>query len=111
LTTYWPYLKTLIKFCKRYGKNSNDLENLLENFRQYFNEFYNSKHLENNIELFTNKDELFDKIFKNLKRMITSKVFRYYYDKFCKTTFKITSLMSSVEEINDIKPIEFLDDI
>lgn len=117
LITYWPFIKALINFCKKYGKNSTDLEKTLEEFRRFFNGLYDKLYRLNHLssfypvlKVFDNKDNLFAKINSNFLRMFTSRAFKVNYDKFCTAAITITDFVSIIEEINGVKEHDFFKD-
>lgn len=117
LITYWPIIKALIYFCKKYGKNSTDLEKTLAEFRRFFYGIYDKLYRLNHLssfypvlKVFDNKDNLFAKMNKNFTRMMTSRAFKVNYDKFCNTAITITDFVSIIEEINGVKEHDFFKD-
>ncbi len=117
LITYWPFIKALIYFCKKYGKNSTDLEKTLEEFRRFFNGLYDKlyrldyiRSFYPSLKLFNNKDNLFEKMNRNFTRMMTSRAFKVNYDKFCTSAITITDFVSIIEEINGVKEHDFFKD-
>lgn len=117
LITYWPFIKALIKFCKRYGKNSNQLEFSLENLRDYIIELFENLHrpgflsrFSSKLRIFDNSENLLSKMNENLFKLLTNKSFRFYYDHFCTTAITITDFVSTIEKINNIDKCDFLKD-
>ena len=96
LITYWPIIKALFMFCKRYGKNVESLDNTIQGMEYLFYDLY-EKLYKSNIFPDLKKDEILDKIRKSFTRMYTSKTFRLNYDKFCKAGIRITELISTIE--------------
>jgi hypothetical protein len=107
IATYWPFLKALIAFCKRYGRNSNDLIESMELLRAFFDELYERYHnpdfssrISSFLKPFEKKISLLEKINKRFTRLLSDRGFRVFYDKFCSTTITISELVSVVEVLN-----------
>jgi hypothetical protein len=108
LITYWPFIKGLMSFCNRYGKTSNNLELTLLVIQRFLNELY-LKYYRNRVTLslpsifriFEDETKLLEKLNSNFIRLISDLKFRKYYDFICSTSITITSLISTVEELNE----------
>jgi hypothetical protein len=108
LITYWPFIKALMEICKRYGKNINSLQETLQNIHNLFDLLYSKYHrnlilslLSRSLKYLDDKTELFEKINQKFTLLITNKMFRKYYEKFCSTSITVTNLVSLVEDLNE----------
>lgn len=106
--TYWPFIKALIRICKRYGKTANNLEETFSEIQGLFEELYR-KYYRNAflssivrvLEIFDERTKLFERLSANFTRLMSDRKFREYYDLFCSTTITITSVISWVEDLNE----------
>jgi hypothetical protein len=103
LISYWPIIKAMFTFCKKFGRNHNDLFQNLIVVRVYFDNLLSS--------LGTNTDKTadsFDSLNQIYNKLMMNEKFRSYYDVFCKTTLRIDQFTSNSEELNF--DVDFLGD-
>ncbi len=98
LLTYWPLIKALFLFCKKYGRNHNQLEQnalLLKTFND---------NLTNRLRELLNlpENENYESLSIIYNKLMTNKNFKRLYDMFCNTALTITSLTSKAEDLDDL---------
>jgi hypothetical protein len=108
LITYWPFIKALIRMCKRYGRTANNLEETLSEIKRLFDELYSKYYriafissIIRVLKIFDERTQLFEKLMSNLKHLMSDRKFREYYDLFCSSAIAITSIISFVDEFDE----------
>ena len=104
IIAYWAFLKALIYFCKKYGKNTDELLVSFNSFKELFSNLYDKFYrktflssLFSGLKIFDNVEHLFEKANTNFIKMMSSRTFKVNYDKFCKTAINITDLISIIQ--------------
>jgi hypothetical protein len=113
IASYWTMLKAFIFFCKRYGRNVNELEMNIEALRSYFYQKHEEIIEESPGSISTNdssnyEEKLFSTLMKRFMKLLTNKGFRITYDKFCNASIAITNLVSFLSASGKIE--KFIDD-
>lgn len=103
LMLVWSYWKLLMKICKRYGEDTEKIEenilnlkDIVRDFLEKFHEKY-SKFLQ--FKLPELEPEYHLKIINDLTRLLNDKKFKRNYNLFCKSSIKITEIVSSFETV------------
>jgi hypothetical protein len=103
LISYWPIIKAMFTFCKKFGRNHNDLSQNLILVRVFF------ENLLTRIRTNTDKTaDSFDSLNQIYNKLMMNEKFRSYYDVFCKTTLRINKFISETGEL--ILDVDFLSD-
>lgn len=107
---YFAIWKILINICKRYGKDTKDLNKTISDclffFEKLFNELKNER-IDNQISSvlgiplsFENLESFTKELNENLRKILTNKTTIYIYNKFCSSAIFITDCVAIIEGLN-----------
>jgi hypothetical protein len=98
LLTYWPLIKALFSFCRKYGRNHNQLEQNALLLNTFIDDLSNRLRKLLNLP----ENENFESLSNIYNKLMKDKNFKRLYDMFCSTALTITSLISKAEDLNDL---------
>ncbi|MFZ4413434.1 MAG: hypothetical protein ACOYOV_10160 [Bacteroidales bacterium] len=106
ISPYWTLWKVLIDICKKYGKNTKDLEDTLMKLLPFFEKLFIDLKIEkrdnkiNSIldepDNYYERDNLFAKIKEWIMRFLHDKKTQNIYNSFCTSSILITQLVSTI---------------
>jgi hypothetical protein len=112
---YFVIWKVLINICKRYGKNTIDLQETISDCINFFEKLFlelKTERINNQINSilgvpisFENIEEFTKELNKNLQNILTNKKTVNIYNKFCSSAIFITDCVGIIEglDLNDDK--------
>jgi hypothetical protein len=105
IASYWIFMKFLVKMCKRYGKDTDKLLATIETFKTDFIRLYDKFYIvipfSKELNLFADKNKLYEKINISVYRLLSNKEFSKHYNTICNTTITITNFISHIEDNTD----------
>lgn len=109
---YWSVWKILVEICKRYGKDTNDLQGTIESLVDYFQGLITSLRVEkidNRIDSILGAPQYYDKLEEfievvkaDIEAILTDKATMSVYNKFCSNAIFITDCVSTIEGFTDL---------